>query len=898
MSAQQAGNEVVRPLAGRWGWVAAFAVILLAVVVACNKVWNVDVFWHLKSGQWMLERGKVLGHDPFSVDGADRWVNVHWGFQLLAAVIHRIAGFAGLVVLKMAVFGGMLAVFALWLRRRISPAWLMLAGLWVILGTEARIRVRPEILTYLLLTATLVILESVRRGASTRRLWWLVPINIVWVNVHGVFIVGIAAAWMALAGAAADRALKRTGPGGSDLAFPVAGGLAGVKALLPILVATAACFISPWPVLAALHPLLLRTRISGEERLYSFGVQEFRPTYLMNPFKTIPVLICLLLGVAVLELLRTRRRSVPIAHGLWFLMFLIPAILAVRNVMLFVIPAGLLLAVHGGAWLDELARRHPAWRRLGTPAAAVMLAILAATAAGYATEAVYRWQKRSANRFGLGVVGGRHPIQMAKWLGASELSGDILPLEFGDGGTFVCYAYPRRKVWIDGRLEVQPRRRLVKLYEYRAKMLSSRTAADPQEVPLPKTVRFVAVARTDPGHITALSNCGDRFKLVYVDRAGVCFARLPVAGEEDQQLLWKWHRQEPLPAANLDEFDRPMDARSRRPLLNVETSPKWYRQNVPPAHWEMGRLLHFLGRNRLAVRYLTLAHRLGVREPIHRAGMLARAHQGLAEYQPIEPEAELCDLPVDPGLARALALYESMDLAELGSGHVRNYALRRLNALLFGRHIDAALAATRQYLENLPIPDRWHPGADAIRLADDIKLRYKMSLLSKEKFDLPGLAPAERAYLLLRKDIGLIDAAIAELSATVDIPRRTRMLLGDLYLRKGQTARARREYDVAEAEVVDWGLQMRRGLCAWAEGDLAGALSALQAATGSDRSAAEPAVYLALLNEQLGDYAAAAGAMARYAGPTSRPTDNQAIRLLAQIRARLKMRGYEPAQTP
>ena len=92
MSAEQPGNEVVPRLAGRWGWVAAFAVILLAVVVACNKVWNVDVFWHLKSGQWMLQNRSVLREDPFCVPESptkrpQKWVNIHWGFQLIVAAI-------------------------------------------------------------------------------------------------------------------------------------------------------------------------------------------------------------------------------------------------------------------------------------------------------------------------------------------------------------------------------------------------------------------------------------------------------------------------------------------------------------------------------------------------------------------------------------------------------------------------------------------------------------------------------------------------------------------------------------------------------------------------------------------------------------------------------------------
>jgi len=888
MGLRRVQPELAEAGAGRWRWIAPCAVIALAAVVACCKVWTVDVFWQLKSGQWMLEQGRVLGHDPFSVDGADKWVNVHWLFQILVAAIHRIGGFSGLVVLKMAAFGGLLAALTLGLRRRIGPGWLMLAGLWLILTVETRIRVRPEIFTYLLLMVTLLIVESVRRGASPKRLWWLVPINMLWVNVHGVYIVGIASAWMALAGAGLDRLLKR----------PTAGNLASVQALLPIVVATAACFVSPWPVEAALHPLLLRTRVTGEQRLYSFGVQEFRPTYLFNPFRRVPLLVALLGAVAVLEVLRGRRRSVPTGHALVYAAFLVLGMLAVRNVTLFAVPAGFLLAVHGGEWVGRATRRRSLLRKLATPARVVMLLLLAATAAAYATEASYRWMRRPASRFGFGLVEGEHPIEMAKWLGRSDLEGDILPLEFGQGGAFICYAYPRRKVWMDGRLEVHSMKRLEKLYEYRAKMLSSRTAGDPAEMPLPKTIRFIAVRSSDTAQIRALSKCEDRFKLIYVDRAGVCFVRLPVKGEEDNELLWKWHLERALPPANLDQFDRPLEASAPAPLLDVPTRRTWYRQNVSPAHWYMGEIFYFLGRYNLAVRYLTAADRLGLQEPIHTAGMLAWAHQSLAEYQPIEPEFELCDLPVDPNLARALALYERMDLSDMSDLAVRSYALNRLHALFTAGHIDAGSKAMKRYLESLPIPTRWHPGAEVIRLADAIKVRYGQSLATRDSSRLPGLDPAEHAYLLLDQPIdsehktGLIDAAIEVLASAPKLPPRSRMLLGDLYLRKGQTGLARRQYEAAAEMKMDqdWALQMRRGLCCWAAGDLGGAVAGLRQAARSNPKAPEPAVYLALLQEQLGDYAAVGEALRRYDGPTTQPTDNQAVQLLVRIGARLKTR--------
>ncbi len=874
LSNQSAG----RPL---WRNIAVGALIALTAVVACNKVRNFDTFWHLKSGQWMLENFRILDHDPFTAadtpgQAPGRWVNVHWGFQVIVAAVHRLGGWAGLVVLKMCVFAGAIAVFAIWLRKRSGPAMLMFAALAIIIGIEDRARVRPEIFTFLFLIATLVLVESVRRGGSPKRLWWLVPINIVWVNMHGLFFVGVAATWAMVIGALIDRVLRRD----------TAGALATGKVLLPIIIATAACLISPWPIEAALHPLLLRTRVTGQQAMYSLGVSEFCPTYRTDIFKNVSVITGLILAAAALEAMRARRKSVPVGHILWYLGFGALAVMAVRNVALFCIPAGFLLAVHGG----EAIRERPAWRKAGKVASVIMFGLLAATAAGYATETIYRWQGRQACRFGLGLVDGLHPVDMARWLGRSELSGDVLTLDFGDGGTFIYHSYPRRRVWMDGRLEVHPPAKLERLQEIGRNMLSPDWADDTDETPLPPTVRFVVVRFDDTRHIRAL-NESERFRLIYIDRAGVCFARLPMPGEKNARLLRKWHAEEKLPPANVEQFDKPLMPESTDGLLpGTETTRRWYRQNVPPAHWNAGAVFFSLGMDDLAIRYLAVAERLGFAEPISRAGLPAEAHRRQGELYDIEPER---NLPVDPNLARALALLEKTDLTDLQSKQAREYALVRVRILKQARQIDAAAEAIGEYLDNLPIPKRWHPGRSNLQFRDSLHAARRTAEITAGQFRLnsAGLTPDMRALLLLRRDVGLINRAVKELeSAGKNLPRQGRLLLGDLYLRKGLAEKAQKMYE-SVGNQENWDVRMRLGLCGWVDGDFAAAEDALLLASRAEATRPEPVIYLALLYEQLGKYQAAADILNEYILPLDTPVKSQAVRLIRQIEARLKIRS-------
>ena len=393
------------------------------------------------------------------------------------------------------------------------------------------------------------------------------------------------------------------------------------------------------------------------------------------------------------------------------------------------------------------------------------------------------------------------------------------------------------------------------------------------------------VPRDSVRHIRAMNNC-ERFRLVYIDRAAVCFARIPLPGEANAGRLRQWHRAEKLPRANLDGFDRAFDPGCGA-LLDVETSRPWYRQNVQATHWRMGAVFFSLGLDGLAIRYLNVAERLGLQEPLSRVGLLAEAHRRVSVFRPIEPEQ---DLPVDPNLCRALALLRKVNLRDLRDRRARKYALVRVSVLKDARQIDAAAKAMGQYLDDLPIPDRWWPGTDDLAVRDSIQMAYLLATTTAAQFDLTAMTPAMRAELLLREDVGLIDRAIAELESAGELPPRGRLDLGDLYLRKGQIAKARRAYASAGGK-DQWAVRMRQGLCDWADGDFAAATERLREATRLRPAAPEPLLYLALLGEQLGDVRSTAEALAGYRPPADQTQRTQADRLVAQIIARFKLRG-------
>ena len=75
----------------------------LAFLLGCYELFDPDIWWHLKSGQWILEHGRVPFLDIFTYSSSNRvWVDLHWGFQVALALAYALAGVAGMILMAAA----------------------------------------------------------------------------------------------------------------------------------------------------------------------------------------------------------------------------------------------------------------------------------------------------------------------------------------------------------------------------------------------------------------------------------------------------------------------------------------------------------------------------------------------------------------------------------------------------------------------------------------------------------------------------------------------------------------------------------------------------------------------------------------------------------------------------
>ncbi len=328
--------------------------LMFALVMFLPAILNDgDTFWQICTGAWILDHRAIPAIDPFSFTAGDRpWVTHEWLAEILMALAFRAAGLPGVMVLTAGAVGLTAGVLLHYLRRFLPGVYALLALAVALSNTAPSMLARPHLLAWPCLAlwcGSLVTARANRRAPS----FALLPVMVLWINLHGSFMVGLmlSGAFMieALFDSRADRRRVLISWGGFTLA-------AWVVALL-----------NPDFLAGVLFPIKLvgmqSTTVIGEWLPTGFnGLQPLEVT----------ILACLALGFS------GRVRLPPIR--LLILLGLIHGALShARHEQLLGIVGVLIVAEPFGASLGrgcaEASRR--AWRSLAAGAALVALVALA-----------------------------------------------------------------------------------------------------------------------------------------------------------------------------------------------------------------------------------------------------------------------------------------------------------------------------------------------------------------------------------------------------------------------------------------------------------------------------------------------------------------------------------------
>ncbi|HYL04605.1 MAG TPA: hypothetical protein VE075_01095, partial [Thermoanaerobaculia bacterium] len=367
-SRRPGGTTAARPFrdaAGRLASaLAAAALLALALAWSLQPLVHDDLFWHLRTGEWIAAHHRVPLVDLFSYTrfGA-RWITHEWLFSLASWLVYRAAGAAGLVVSTFLLAAGTFAAVA-WRAvdlagpepdpvpgsspaaggaraaavapvapaavpdpaariaagpaaavpgaraRRLLLAALLALGLWAV---SPELFLRAALAGELMLALVLAALTRYRRTGRRRFLWIAAGLFLPWANLHSGVLFGL----FVLALYALEPLVARTGQAGARRR-------AAAPWLWTLAAALALTLLNPNGPAAPLYPLLLGRILFASGIPWELG--HFSATAPAGGAANAPIwLLLVLLLLSLLPLRQARRLSAAEAAsmGAFFVLTLV-----------------------------------------------------------------------------------------------------------------------------------------------------------------------------------------------------------------------------------------------------------------------------------------------------------------------------------------------------------------------------------------------------------------------------------------------------------------------------------------------------------------------------------------------------------------------------------------------
>src|SRR5271169_5118623 len=166
-----------------------FAAILFFGLLAmtARSATDPDLWWHLRTGQWIVETGHIRHSDPFSFTRAGHvWVSHEWLSEVLFFELWKHGGAAALIVFSAIITSA--GFLLLYLRCPGQKHWAAAATAFGAVAAAPAWGTRPQMFTFTMASLLLWLLEAGER--RPKLLFWIPPLFLLWLNLHAGFALG------------------------------------------------------------------------------------------------------------------------------------------------------------------------------------------------------------------------------------------------------------------------------------------------------------------------------------------------------------------------------------------------------------------------------------------------------------------------------------------------------------------------------------------------------------------------------------------------------------------------------------------------------------------------------------------------------------------------------------
>jgi hypothetical protein len=150
-----------------------------------------DTYWHITTGNWMLANYQFPRHEIFSHSAFGRpWLDVEWLGQIILSLTYDLLGWDGLVLLCGLALSLTFVLLYKLLASNLRPTVALGATAVSYIFASPHFLARPHLLTYPIIV---VWTASLARSSEENRRpgLWLLPLLVLWANLHGGFSIGL-----------------------------------------------------------------------------------------------------------------------------------------------------------------------------------------------------------------------------------------------------------------------------------------------------------------------------------------------------------------------------------------------------------------------------------------------------------------------------------------------------------------------------------------------------------------------------------------------------------------------------------------------------------------------------------------------------------------------------------
>ncbi len=411
-----------------------FIVLCLGLfLMTLRPIADPDFWWHLRTGQLIVQTHSIPHVDPFSFTKlGESWITHEWLSEVLIYKLFQLGGYGLLIFFFALIITG--AFLISYLR---SPAETRpyIAGFILVLGaisTAPTWGVRPQMISLLLTSIFLYLLDNFKREGKYIYLIPLPLITLVWVNLHAGYLLGLAIMGIYIFGELMEILIAQ---------FHKEDKAARLSALRPILFQS--CFLGACFVAALANPNGIKIIIYPFQTLVSPSMQQFiqewfSPDFHQLIWQPFAWLILVLIGIGMIS-----KKSISPTNILLTFLLGYAALRSMRNIPLFVISVIPVLSEQVGS-LISIPTEKRNLSRLYSITVPVLLILLVFVISLRFVQVVQEQSTIESENF---------PKAAADWLLENKTQGNLFN-SYGWGGYLIWRIYPEYRVFIDGRADV------------------------------------------------------------------------------------------------------------------------------------------------------------------------------------------------------------------------------------------------------------------------------------------------------------------------------------------------------------------------------------------------------------------------------------------------------------